>query len=429
MNKESKNAFEVYNEDNNEYYNYCNICDKYVIERFYNNHLKSATHFNNTPSKKQTILKDNKEDVKKQRQKEIKENNNYIDDTQKLFDVYIKYKKIGDLNNLEDRLKMLNLKKLTNMQNIKYKQLSEKINKYLIPIKQKLSNRKLKKEKEENIDSKRFFENEQKKVDRISKKESDVVFNVNKLLKLSNIEQKQPNRKLKKEKDEIFNVNKILELNNNIKDVKEEIEKLNLNKKTLINNTINTIKEILNKLDSFSNKKELINNTINMFNKNTLIEIINNLKFLEKKKQELILKLEKSTKSDVISVKRFFKLADKELNRKNQESNKEKINNYRKSKTESNIFFNSDIENKNIIRRFMEISSSNRRMINNKNIHEIRDSLENINPEFELNGNIKKNGKIRKTTMRFKNIDDFDKYIVKMDRKYDIDDDIIYEGD
>ena len=38
--------------------------------------------------------------------------------------------------------------------------------------------------------------------------------------------------------------------------------------------------------------------------------------------------------------------------------------------------------------------------------------LENINPEFELNGNIKINGKMRKTTMRFKNIDDFDKYIV-----------------
>ena len=124
------------------------------------------------------------------------------------------------------------------MQNIKYKQLSEKINKYLIPIKQKISNRKLKKEKEENIDAqssiKRFFENEQKKVDRISKKESDVVFNVNKFLELSNIEQKQLNRKLKKEEKE---------LNNNIKDVKEEIEKLNLNKKTLINNTINTIKE------------------------------------------------------------------------------------------------------------------------------------------------------------------------------------------
>ena len=40
MNKESKNAFEVYDEENDEYYIYCNICDKYCIKRFYNNHLK-----------------------------------------------------------------------------------------------------------------------------------------------------------------------------------------------------------------------------------------------------------------------------------------------------------------------------------------------------------------------------------------------------
>ena len=154
MNNNQENAFEVYDEENDEYYIYCNICDKYCIKRFYNNHLKSATHISNTPSKKQTIPK---EDLKKQRQKEIKENNKYIDDTEKLYNVYTKYKKINDLNKLEDRLKILNLRKLTNMQNIKYKQLSEKINKYLIPIKQKISNRKLKKEKEENIDVKNLF--------------------------------------------------------------------------------------------------------------------------------------------------------------------------------------------------------------------------------------------------------------------------------
>ena len=50
------NAFEVYDEENNEYYNYSNICDKHVNKRFYNNNLKSITHINNTLSKKQTIL-------------------------------------------------------------------------------------------------------------------------------------------------------------------------------------------------------------------------------------------------------------------------------------------------------------------------------------------------------------------------------------
>ena len=70
----------------------------------------------------------------------------------------------------------------------------------------------------------------------------------------------------------------------------------------------------------------------------------------------------------------------------------------------------------------MELASSNKRIINNQNIHEIRDSLGNINKEFELNGNIKINGQIKKTNMRFKNIDAFDKYIEKIDMKYDGDD-------
>ena len=228
---------------------------------------------------------------------------------------------------------------------------------------------------------------------------------------------------------------KIIEINNNLKNLEEKIKKLDLNKKELINNTINTMKENLNKLDSFSNKKELINNTINMFNKNTLIEINNNLKILEKKKQELNLKKEKLTninrknkKTDVIIVKRFFKLADKEINRKNQESNKEKINKIRKSKTESNIFFQKEIEDKNVVKRFIELASSNKRIIDKKNIHEIRDSLENIDHEFELIGNIKLNNEKRKTTMRFQNIDDFDTYIEKIDLKYDAGD-VIFEGD
>ena len=68
MNEESKNAFEVYDEENDECYIYCNICDKYVIKRFYNNHLKSVTHINNSPSKKQRLFQN-------------RENNKDIDDT------------------------------------------------------------------------------------------------------------------------------------------------------------------------------------------------------------------------------------------------------------------------------------------------------------------------------------------------------------
>ena len=37
----------------------------------------------------------------------------------------------------------------------------------------------------------------------------------------------------------------------------------------------------------------------------------------------------------------------------------------------------------------MELASSNKRIINNQNIHEIRDNLQNIDQEFELNGEYK----------------------------------------
>ena len=38
---------EVYNEENGNYYTYCEICDKYSISLYYKNHLKSASHTNN----------------------------------------------------------------------------------------------------------------------------------------------------------------------------------------------------------------------------------------------------------------------------------------------------------------------------------------------------------------------------------------------
>ena len=40
------------------------------------------------------------------------------------------------------------------------------------------------------------------------------------------------------------------------------------------------------------------------------------------------------------------------------------------------------------VNRFMELASSNRKIIDNKNIHEIRDSLKDVNKEFELIGNL-----------------------------------------
>ena len=43
----SENYESIYCEDDGEFRVYCAMCDKLCIERFYKNHLKSATHKNN----------------------------------------------------------------------------------------------------------------------------------------------------------------------------------------------------------------------------------------------------------------------------------------------------------------------------------------------------------------------------------------------
>ena len=85
MNKESKNAFEVYNEENDEYYIYCNICDNYVIKQFYINHLKSSTHITNiikqTPSPSKT------------ENKKLSKNTKLINNLEVKYNDYLKNKK------------------------------------------------------------------------------------------------------------------------------------------------------------------------------------------------------------------------------------------------------------------------------------------------------------------------------------------------
>ena len=43
----SDNPLVIYCEDNGEYRVFCEICDKFCIERYYKNHLESQTHENN----------------------------------------------------------------------------------------------------------------------------------------------------------------------------------------------------------------------------------------------------------------------------------------------------------------------------------------------------------------------------------------------
>ena len=42
-----ENQLVIYCEDDGEYRVYCEVCDNLCIERFYKNHLKSASHINN----------------------------------------------------------------------------------------------------------------------------------------------------------------------------------------------------------------------------------------------------------------------------------------------------------------------------------------------------------------------------------------------
>ena len=47
MNSENDNYEVIYCLEDGEFRVYCNICDKFCIERFYKNHSNSQTHFNN----------------------------------------------------------------------------------------------------------------------------------------------------------------------------------------------------------------------------------------------------------------------------------------------------------------------------------------------------------------------------------------------
>ena len=80
------------------------------------------------------------------------------------------------------------------------------------------------------------------------------------------------------------------------------------------------------------------------------------------------------------------------------------------------------------VRRFFELAEADRSNIKGLNVFEIRDKLDNGNRGFELVGNITINGLKKKTNMRFKNMNDFESYIEKIDEKYD-GEDVVFESD
>ena len=54
MDSENNIQEAIYCEVEGQYIVYCNICDKFCVERFYKNHLKSKTHTNNIRKREQS---------------------------------------------------------------------------------------------------------------------------------------------------------------------------------------------------------------------------------------------------------------------------------------------------------------------------------------------------------------------------------------
>ena len=77
--------------------------------------------------------------------------------------------------------------------------------------------------------------------------------------------------------------------------------------------------------------------------------------------------------------------------------------------------------------RFFEIAETNRSNIEGLKVFEIRDELMNGNCDFELVGNLTKNGIKEKTNLHFKNMNDFESYFEKIDLKND-GEDVVFEG-
>ena len=100
--------------------------------------------------------------------------------------------------------------------------------------------------------------------------------------------------------------------------------------------------------------------------------------------------------------------------RKQNESNKETKQNERRQKREN--IAEEDIG----VGRFFELATSNKINVNNLNLHEIKNEiLEDYTGDFELIGKMIIGPIEHKTNIRFKNMDDFERYINAIDIDYD----------
>ena len=111
------------------------------------------------------------------------------------------------------------------------------------------------------------------------------------------------------------------------------------------------------------------------------------------------------------------KTKTKKLTREQNLSNREIKRNERRQKRENLV--EEDID----LGRFFELATSNKIYVNNLNLHEIKNEiLQDYNNDFELNGKMIIGPVEHKTNIRFKNMDEFEKYINAIDIDYDSED-------
>ena len=106
----------------------------------------------------------------------------------------------------------------------------------------------------------------------------------------------------------------------------------------------------------------------------------------------------------------------KKLTREQNESNRAIKQNERRQRSENMV---EDID----IGRFFELATSDRIYVNNFNLHEIKNEiLQDYTGDFELNRKMIIGPIEHKTNIRFKKMDDFEKYINAIDVDYDSED-------
>ena len=134
--------------------------------------------------------------------------------------------------------------------------------------------------------------------------------------------------------------------------------------------------------------------------------------------------LQKTKKTTKLQKKKQYELNKiRKLIRKQNESIKETKRNERRQRRE-NMVEVIDID----IGRFFELTTSDNIYVDNLNLHEIKnENLEDYTGDFELIGKMIIGPVEHKTNIRFKNMDDFERYINAIDIDYDSED-VIFTG-